>query len=241
MKTHSSPFPTTHWTLIQSVQQGSEEEAARAMEDICKNYWFPIYAYLRRSGRSAHDAEDITQAFFTQLISDRSIVANVRQERGKLRSFLLTVLVRLLSDLGRHDRAIKRGGGKSVASFDAMEAEERYGHEPQDVRDPEKIFLHAWAGGVLHGVHARLKAAFQEEGRLEMFEVLDPYLGSEDSQPPYEELAAKLGSNAGAVRLLVHRLRKKFRTLLEREIAKTVMRPEDIEEELAWLRKVMTE
>ena len=241
MKTHSSPFPTTHWTLIQSVQQGAEEEAARAMEEICKNYWFPIYAYLRRSGRSAHDAEDITQAFFAQLISDHSIIASVRQDRGKLRSFLLTVLVRLLSEQGRHQKALKRGGGQAVVSFDAMEAEERYGLEPKDVRDPEKIFLHAWAGGVLHGVHARLKAAFEEEGRLEMFEALDPYLGSEDTQPPYEELAAKLGSTAGAVRLLVHRLRKKFRTLLEREIAKTVMRPEDIEEELAWLRQVMAE
>lgn len=241
MKTHSSPFPTTHWTLIQSVQAGSEEEAARAMEDICKNYWFPIYAYLRRSGRSAHDAEDITQAFFTKLIGDRSIIANVRQERGRLRSFLLSVLVRLLSDLGRHDNALKRGGGKSVVSFDAMEAEERYAHEPQDGRDPEKIYLHAWAGGVLRGVHARLRAAFEEEGRLEMFETLDPYLGSEETQPPYDEMAVKLGSTPGAVRLLVHRLRKKFRDLLEREIAKTVMKTEDIEEELAWLRKVMTE
>jgi RNA polymerase sigma-70 factor (ECF subfamily) len=122
-----------------------------------------------------------------------------------------------------------------------MEAEERYGLEPKDVRDPEKIFLHAWAGGILHSVHARLRTAFQEEGRLEMFRALDPYLGSEETQPPYDEMAVKLGSTPGAVRLLVHRLRKKFRDLLEREIAKTVMRPEDIEEELAWLRKVMTE
>ena len=240
MKTHSSPFPTTHWTLIQSVQQGTPEEAAKAMEEICKNYWFPIYAYLRRSGRSAHDAEDITQAFFQQLIADEAI-KNARQDRGKLRSFLLMVLVRLLSDQGRHDKAQKRGGGHAVLSFDAMEAEERYTHEPQDVRDPEKIFLHAWAGDVLYGVHSRLKSAFKDEGRLEMFEALDPYLGSEDTQPPYEELAIKLSSTPGAVRLLVHRLRKKFRTLLEREIAKTVMRQEDIQEELAWLRQVMTE
>ena len=240
MKTQFSPFPTTHWTLIQSVQQGTPEEAAKAMEEICKNYWFPIYAYLRRSGRSAHDAEDITQAFFQQLIAEETI-KNARQDRGKLRSFLLTVLVRLLSDQGRHDKALKRGGGQAVLSFDAMEAEERYGHEPKDVRDPEKIYLHAWAGDLLHGVRARLRTAFEDEGRLELFLALDPYLGSEDTQPPYDELATKLGSTVGAVRLLVHRLRKKFRTLLEREIAKTVMRQEDIQEELAWLRQVMTE
>ncbi|MEQ1748963.1 MAG: ECF-type sigma factor [Prosthecobacter sp.] len=238
MKTQASPFPTTHWTLIQCVQEGTPEEAAKAMEEICKNYWFPIYAYLRRSGRGVHDAEDITQAFFQQLIAEETI-KNARQDRGKLRSFLLTVLVRLLSDQGRHNKALKRGGGHAVVSFDAMAAEERYSHEPQDVRDPEKIFLHAWAGDVLYGVHARLKAAFEDEGRLEMFEALDSYLGSEDVPPPYEELAIKLGSTAGAVRLLVHRLRKKFRTLLEREIAKTVMKPEDIAEELAWLRQVM--
>ena len=159
MKTHSSPFPTTHWTLIQSVQEGTPEEAAKAMEEICKNYWFPIYAYLRRSGRSAHDAEDITQAFFQQLIEDETI-KNARQARGKLRSFLLTVLVRLLSDLGRHNKALKRGGGHAVVSFDAMEAEERYIHEPQDVRDPEKIYLHAWASDVIHGVRSKLRAAF---------------------------------------------------------------------------------
>jgi RNA polymerase sigma factor (sigma-70 family) len=240
MKTHSSPFPTTHWTLIQCVQEGSPEEAAKAMEEICRNYWFPIYAYLRRSGRSAHDAEDITQAFFERLINDDAI-KSARQERGKLRSFLLAMLVRLLCDQGRHDNALKRGGGQSLLSFDEMEAEERYAREPQDVRDPEKIYLHAWASDVLHGVRAKLRTAFEEEGRLEMFLALDPYLGSEDTQPPYEELALKLGSSAGAVRLLVHRLRKKFRTLLEREIARTVMKPEDIEAELAWLRKIMAE
>ena len=238
MKTHSSPFPTTHWTLIQSVQQGSEQDATKAMEEICKKYWFPIYAYLRRSGRSAHDSEDITQAFFQRLIAEDTIKL-ARQERGKLRSFLLTVLVRLLSDLGRYNKALKRGGGERLIAFDEMEAEERYACEPKDIRDPEIIYLHAWAGDLIHNVRAKVQRAFQVEGRGEMFAALEPYLGNDDSQPPYDELATKLGSTAGAVRLLVHRLRKRFRGLLEREIAKTVMRPEDIQEELAWLRHVV--
>ncbi len=109
------------------------------------------------------------------------------------------------------------------------------------MRDPEKIYLHAWAGGIIQSAHAALKAAFTAEGRRALFEALDPYLGSEDTQPPYDELAAKLGSTPGAVRLLVHRLRKKFRKLLEREIARTVLKPEDIEEELIWLRKVIAQ
>jgi RNA polymerase sigma-70 factor (ECF subfamily) len=163
----------------------------------------------------------------------------VRQERGKLRSFLLMVLVRLLGHLGRHDRAQKRGGGQAVLSLDEMAAEERYAREPQDVRDPEKIYLHAWAGGLLEAVQARLKATFEQDGRLALFQALEPYLGSEDTQPSYDEMAAQLGYTPGALRLFVHRLRKKFRDLLEREIAKTVMRPEDVEEEMAWLRSVM--
>jgi RNA polymerase sigma-70 factor (ECF subfamily) len=238
MKTRSSPFPVTQWTLVQRVQQGTPEEARKALEEICQNYWFPIYAYLRRSGRSPHDAEDLTQAFFERLIAGDAMQAACR-ERGKLRSFLLTVLERVLSDRGRHDRALKRGGGQAPVSFDEMEAEERYAREPRDLQDPEKIYLHAWAGDLVNAVHTQLRAAFDAQGRLEMFAALDPYLGNEETQPPYEELAEKFGSSAGAVRLLVHRLRRKFRELLEREIARTVMQPEDIEEEMAWLRRVM--
>lgn len=238
MKTHHSPFPTTHWTLIQAVQEGTPQEAAQALEVICRDYWFPIYAYLRRSGRNPHDAEDLTQAFFERLISEDAI-KDVRQERGRLRTFLLTVLVHLLSDHGRHHGALKRGGSQVVVSFDEMEAEERYAREPQDLRDPEKIYLHAWASDLLRGVHEQLRAAFESEGRLEMFRALEPYLGSEETQPPYEELSMKLGSTPGAVRLLVHRLRKKFRELLERETARTVMKSEDVAEEMAWLKRVL--
>lgn len=240
MKTHGSPFPTTHWTLVDAVQAGTAEQAAKAMETICREYWFPIYAYLRRSGRSPHDAEDLTQAFFERLIAD-DVIQHACRERGRLRTFLLAVLVRLLSDVGRHNAALKRGGGQRLVSFDEMEAEQRYALEPQDSRDPEQIFLRAWAGNLVQGVRGKLREAFEAEGRMEMFRMLDPYLGSEDDQPPYEGLASTLGSSPGAVRLLVHRLRKKFRTLLEGEIARTVMKPEDIAEELNWLRQVMTE
>lgn len=240
MKTHSSPFPTTHWTLIQQIQEGSAKEAADALEEICKNYWFPVYAYLRRSGRTAHDAEDLTQTFFQRLISEETI-KQARQERGKLRSFLLSLLVRVLSDKGRRDKALKRGGGQRVLSLDEMEAEERYAREPQDLHDPEKIYLHAWASEVIHSVRTKLRAAFEEQGRLAMFLLLDRYASNDETRPPYEDLAADLGSSPGAVRLLVHRLRKKYRVLLEQEIARTVMQPEDVQEELAWLRRTMAD
>lgn len=240
MDTHNSPFPATRWTMVQSAKEGNPEQAAQAMEAICRNYWFPIYAYLRRTGRSPEDAEDITQAFFERLIASDSIKA-AQQERGKLRTFLLTLLVRLLSDQGRHAKALKRGGGKAVVSLDEMEAEERYAREPQDVQDPEKIYLHAWASDLIQSVNIKLRTGFEEEGRLPMFVTLEPFLSGDDDQPPYDELSAKLGSTPGAVRLLVHRLRKKYRVLLEREIAKTVATPEEVQEELAWLRKVIAE
>jgi RNA polymerase sigma-70 factor (ECF subfamily) len=239
MKTHA-PFPTTHWTLIHAVRDGSPEEAAKAMEAICGHYWFPIYAYLRRSGRNPHDAEDLTQAFFERLLTCDDI-KGARQDRGRLRTFLLTVLVRMLANQGRHEQALKRGGGQSVVSFDEMEAEERYRKEPQDLRDPETIYLHAWASDLVHAVHARLREAFVTEGRLELFQALDPFLGAEGTQPPYEELSTKLGSTPGALRQLTHRLRKKFRTLLEGEIARTVLSQEDVADELAWLRGVLAE
>lgn len=238
MKTNSSPFPVTHWTLVNAVQQGTPDEAAKAMEKICQTYWFPIYAYLRRSGRGTHDAEDLTQAFFETLVADNKLL-KAQRERGRLRTYLLTVLVRLLSDQGRHDRALKRGGTRTVVSFDSMEAEERYAREPQDGNDPAKIYLHAWARGLIDGVRMKLRSTFEEAGRLQMFETLEPWLGGEDKQPPYEELAETLRSTPGAVRLLVHRVRKKYRTLLEREVAMTVADPESLEEELAWLRQMM--
>lgn len=239
MKTHGSPFPTTHWTMVHAVQEGTPEEAARAMEAICRDYWFPIYAYLRRCGNPAHFAEDMTQALFEKVISDEAI-RKVRRDRGKLRSYLLGMLLRLLSDQSRHARAAKRGGGEPIVSFDEMEAEERYAREPRDLDDPEKIFAHAWAVDLLERVHVQLRQAFEAEGRLEVYETLQPWLSGDDA-PPYEELAAKLGKSNGAARLVVHRLRKTFRDLLEREVAKTVLNPDEVEEELAWLRKVLAE
>ena len=226
--------------MVQAVQSESPEEAAKALEGICREYWFPIYAYLRRSGRSPHDAEDLTQAFFERLIDGKALQA-VKRERGRLRNYLLHVLVQLLSDVSRSKNALKRGGGKAIVSFDEMAAEELYHNEPRDTDDPEKIYLHAWAGGLIHRSVLRLRATFESEGKLEMFEILRPWLGDMESQPPYEELAQKLSSNAGAVRVLVHRLRKNLRKALEREIAKTVMSPDEVSEELDWLKRTLAE
>lgn len=210
------------------------------MEELCKGYWYPIYAFLRRSGQSAHDAEDLTQAFFQRLIADDSILA-ARQEAGKLRSYLLGVLKRLLSDQVRHDSAQKRGGSVLHVSFDEMEAEERYAQEPQDVRDPEWIFTHAWAHDLLAGVREKLREAFSATGRADVFEVLLPFLMWDNEPPSHNEIAAKLGSSETATRILIHRLRTKFRDLLREEVARTVLKAEDIPGELAWLQSILAQ
>lgn len=231
-------FPTTHWTLVQAVQSGDPDSVARAMEELCKGYWYPIYAFLRRSGHSQEDAQDFTQAFFHRLITEEAILT-ARQEDGKLRSYLLGVLKRLLSDHGRHHATQRRGGGIPHVSFDAMEAEERYACEPQEAMEPESLFTRAWANDLLAGVRGKLRVAYESAGRTEVFDQLLPFLMWEEEPPSHREIAEKIGSSETATRILIHRLRVKFRSLVREEVARTVLSPDEIPAELAWLQSVV--
>jgi len=235
---HDASFPSTHWTLVQIVQGEDRKSAAAALEAICGRYWYPVYAYLRRSGRSPHDAEDLTQMLFQKLVSDDAI-RQVRQERGRLRSFLIALAGRVISRQNRHERAEKRGGGMTLISLDEEAAEARYTHEPADLLDPERLYDRAWALQMLESVRQSFRASFIKNKRLSDAEIIEPYLGWEDAPAPFAELGQRLGSNENAVRVLVHRLRKKFRERLESEIAKTVVDPQDIQEELHWLRAIL--
>jgi RNA polymerase sigma-70 factor (ECF subfamily) len=210
------------------------------MEAICQRYWYPIYAFLRRSGYTQHDAEDLTQAFFERLVSEEAIQAACR-EQGRLRSYLLGVLKRLLADQIRHDFAQKRGGGATRLSFDEMAAEERYRVEPQDTHDPEWLFLHAWARELFTSVQAKLRDAFIAAGRAEAFEVLLPFVTCDTPAPSQREIAQKLGASETAAGVLVFRLREKFRALLREAIADTVLTPEEVPAEMLWLRSMLTD
>lgn len=238
MPTHHADFPTTHWTLVQAVQHGSPEDAARAMEELCKGYWYPIYAFLRRSGHAAHDAEDLTQAFFQRLITEGGLL-EAEKQGGRLRSWLLGVLKHLLSDHFRHLGTKKRGGSVPHISFDEMAAEDRYTHEPQMESDPDAFFTHVWAQDLLAGVREKLRAAYESAGRKDVFDLLLPYLMWDKEPPSGREIAEKIGSSEVATRILIHRLRVKFRTLLKDEVARTVLTPEEIPGELAWLQGVL--
>lgn len=231
-------FPTTHWTLVQIVKGNDKKQAAVALEEICGRYWYPVYAYLRRSGFASHDAEDFTQALFHKLVADEAL-QKVRQERGRLRSFLIGALRQVISRQDRHDGADKRGGGQRLISLDETVADGRYVQEPADLQDPERLYDRAWAMQLLESARAQLRDSFANNGREADFEVLDPHLGWDDAPAPAAEIAAKLGSNENAVRVLIHRLRKKFRELIEREVSKTVANHEDISAEIEWMREVL--
>lgn len=234
----SSSFPSTHWTFVRAVQGANAQEAAQAMEFLCQRYWYPIYAFLRRSGYDPHDAEDQTQAFFERLITEE-VMQSARQGQGKLRSFLLGVLKRHLSRTHTRDTAQKRGGGVIHVSFDEMEAEERYACEPKDTRDPEWHFNHAWAKELLDSVLKKLRSVLAASGRDKMFDTLLPYLMWDAEPPSHAEIAKQLGITEAGASVLIFRLRRSFRDLLHKEVATTVLNRSEIPGELEWLQSVL--
>lgn len=235
----SSDFPSTQWTLVDIVRSKDPVKAALALERLCQGYWYPIYAFVRRSGFNSHDAEDVTQGFFAALVEQETLeLAN--EGAGRLRSFLLGILKRHISDHLRHISAKKRGGSHSHVSFDQMEADERYAREPQDLRDPEVLFAQSWANEVVGGIRDQLRAAFEQKGRVEVFDAVEPLLLWENEQPPAKELAAQLNSTEGAVRVMVSRLRKKFREMLREEVARTVTHASEVDEEVEWLMNAIS-
>lgn len=238
-KTNLSPFPTTSWTLIHAVQKGGEAEAARAMEQVCRQYWFPIYAFARRQGFSPQDAEDLTQVFFQRLIASETIQA-AREEKGRMRSFMLSLLKRVISNHVRHASAEKRGGSPGATlSIDEHEAEERYAHEPLDIQDADALFDRAWAEKLLEAAEENLRRDFARADNLEGFEQLREFLPLGDNATPYPEVARKLGIAEGTLRLQIHRMRKRYGKLIEEEIAQTVEGPEEVKAERAHLMAVM--
>ena len=231
-------FPTTHWTLVTRVRAGGAVRQT-ALEELCALYWYPIYAFLRRRGYPQHDAEDFTQGFFIKLLADESLSA-VDESKGRLRTYLLQHLKRHLTDQKRFDGALKRGGGVNTISFEDLHAEERYAREPLELRDPERLFTRAWAEELLAGVREKLRADFEAAKRPQGFDVLLPFLLLDDDPPSYREVALQLRATEVSVRLMVSRLRAKFRELLREEVARTTASPAETEAELEWLKSVLT-
>jgi len=228
----SSEFPTTRWTLVVAAGARDPTEARPALVSLCENYWYPLYVYLRRRGYSADQAQDLTQDFFIRVLEGRYL-DRANPEKGRFRSFILTSLKFFVADEGDRERAHKRGGGVLVP-LELLSGEERYQREPSHDETPERIFERRWALLVLDRVVERLRSEFVRHGRPENFERLKLFfLGQSDA--PYAALAREMNTSEGAIKVAIHRLRKRYRELLRQEIADTVADPSEIEAELRYL------
>ena len=224
-------FATTHWSVVMAAGRPKSASYQQALETLCKTYWFPLYAYLRRQGYDSHQAEDYTQAFFAGLLA-RGGLRLADPKRGKFRSFLLTSLKHFLSNERARARAKKRGGGRKVLSLDFQNAESQYALEPRDELSPEKLFERSWALTVLGRTMAHLQTEAANTNKKQQFERLKSYLTADKNSVPYRDAAEELDITEGAVRVAVHRLRKRYRELLRDEIAQTVTSDEQIDEEI---------
>jgi RNA polymerase sigma-70 factor (ECF subfamily) len=210
-----------------------------AMEDLCRDYWYPLYAFSRRAGFNAHDAEDVTQQFFQNLVTSEGI-QEARQEKGRLRTFMLAMLKRVISKMRRREFAEKRGGGAgNTVSFDEMSAEERYLREPTGEQTPEVIFDRAWGGSILSAATEKLRAEYAKVDNLDTFEHLHEFLPLGENKTPYPEAAARLEITEASLRLLIHRMRKRYAKLIEGEIAQTVNDAAEQKAELEYLMAVV--
>lgn len=233
-------FVTTHWSVVLTAGRSDTTRARDALASLCRTYWYPLYIYVRRRGHSAHDSQDLTQEFFAQLLGRQSL-ASANPQRGRFRSFILTAMNNFLVTEWNKTRAKKRGGGGQVLSLDMAAAEERFDLEPADDSTPDKIFEKQWALTLLNEVLGRLEVEYRREGKIELFAALkQTLLGARESQP-YAELATKLDMNEGAIKVAVHRLRRRYRELIRAEIAGTLDRSQDIEEEMRYLFNALTE
>lgn len=233
-------FATTHWSVVLSAREKDSPRSTEALETLCRTYWYPLYAYVRRQGRSPDDAQDLTQSFFARLLA-KDYLQSAAREKGRFRSFLLVALKRFLANEWDRDRAHKRGGGQIHVPLDTELAERRYQVEPTAGITADKVYERRWAFTLLDQTMARLRQEFAEAGRQDEFAQFKVFLTAEKGAIGYGEIAAKTGLNEGAVRVAVHRLRRRFRELFCEEIAHTVARPEDIDEEVRHLLDALSE
>ncbi|AMY09559.1 RNA polymerase sigma factor, sigma-70 family [Luteitalea pratensis] len=226
-----STFPSTAWTAVSRARSGGEPEAREALAFLCAAYWRPLYSFARGVGYTAEDAHDLTQGYFALLI-EKDYLGDVRLREGRFRAFLLTSFKHFLSKERDRARALKRGGGRVPVAIDVREAEARHPDDPLDTLDPETLFERRWAFTLLERAMARLGQELKHAGRGVEFEQLEGYLTGSEPRVHYHEVAERLGTTEGAVKKMVHRLRRRYGHLLREEIGATVADPGDVDSEL---------
>jgi RNA polymerase sigma factor (sigma-70 family) len=229
----AASFHTTRWTIVMRAAQSQAQGGRSALAELCRLYWYPLYLFARRRGHSPDDAKDLTQGFFLHVVEHRALTG-VDRLKGKFRSFLLASFQNQLSDAGARARRLKRGGDKEFVRLDAEEGEERYRLEPVEFLTAEKIFDARWAMTVLEEALKRLRQEYASQGKISTFEALKAFLDPNNSiaPPSYDEVANRLQVTTGAVKTLIHRLRKRYTALLREEVGRTVSDPAEIDEEI---------
>lgn len=224
-------FATTHWTVVLAAGQRHTPQSDAALEQLCRNYWFPLYAYVRRRGHTKEDAEDLTQAFFARFLA-KNYLAGLSAERGRFRAFLLAALKNFLANEWDKAQRLKRGGGQVALSLDWETADTKFQVAATGEPNPEEAFDREWALALLARVIERLQAECVADGKAKLFEQLKVFLAAGKGETAQSEVAKALGMEEGAVRVAVHRLRKRYRQLLRDEIANTLSDPAMVDEEL---------
>jgi RNA polymerase sigma-70 factor (ECF subfamily) len=233
-------FTTTHWSVVLAAGQTANPAAQEALETLCRAYWYPLYAYVRRLGHDEDMAKDLTQAFFARVL-EKNYVGRADRERGRFRSFLLTTLKRFLTDEWDKAQARKRGGGKTILSLDDDAAEDRYRQEPADEASPDKLFDRHWALDVMAQAADRLRREYHAAGKADLFDRLQEFLDGDLAGSSYAEAAARWGMTENTLKSHVRRLRLRNRELLRSVIADTVAAPGQIDEELDALRAALAD
>lgn len=232
-------FETTHWSVVLAAARGDSSQSAQALETLCRTYWYPVYAFVRRQSYNPVDAQDLTQAFFARVLQGGFLEA-ARPERGKFRSFLLTAVRHFLANEWDRGRAEKRGGRFTFIPLDETGAESRYGQVASQDLTPERVYELSWGSMILERVRQRLRAESVARGTVERFDLLEQLLPGEDGNLTQAEAAGVLGVSPGSVKSEVHRLKKRFGQLLRAEIAHTVADATEIDGEIQYLIDVMS-
>lgn len=230
---------TTQWSQVLAARDGRGPAARQALEGLCQTYWQPLYAFLRHLGCDPDEASDLTQGYFAELM-DKHFLAAVDADRGRFRSFLFASIRNYFLNHRQRSKALKRGGNRTVLSLDFEAAERAYSLEPVDEMTPEDVFERRWAATVISRGAARLEREEVAQGKPHQFEHLRSYLTGENSETTYRESAQILGMTEGAVKVAVHRLRKRYGRCLRAELAETVADPADIDSELKHLLSVFS-
>ena len=234
----AAQFATTHWSVVLAAGHGGSTSASDALAELCRTYWYPLYAYARRTGSSPEDAEDLTQGFFRHLVECR-LVDSADAAKGRFRSFLLRSFCNFKATEHAHATRQKRGGGQTILSLDAAGAEAKFGRDLSDTNNPEALYERNWALAVLDEAMLQVEREFAASGREHVFQVLRPYLQGDENALSHAAAGRELSTTEATVGVMVYRLRRRYREVLNGVVLRTVSSPAEVEAELQHLLQVV--